>query len=435
MDTSLYNSTLFDFLSSTPTPFHAVASMEKFLQQHDFTILKENHAWQLKQGHSYTVTRDNGAIIAFTLGKEETREQGFRVIAAHTDSPCLQIKPKPDIKKASYHQLGVEVYGGSLLAPWFDRDLSLAGRVCCMDKSGLLATLLVDFKRPLVTIPSIAIHLNRDANSAAEINKQQHLPPLIAQSIENQLPDFITLLQTQLKSEHPGSSHQDILSFDLFCYDSNGPLYTGVNGEFISGPRLDNLLSCHAGMTALVNSDRTKNSLLFCANHEENGSLSSSGAQGSFLTSVLERIVPENQTRQIALSNSFLISADNAHATHPNYIEKMDKEHEIHLNQGPVIKINANQRYTSNCLSEAIFKKICIETDIEPQEFVMRSDLACGSTIGPVTAAKLGIKAIDIGAPSLGMHSIRELTGRKDPFLLYRPLLTFLQSDCHRVLS
>lgn len=432
MNFTHYNSDLFSFLFSSPTPFHAVANIENNLLLQGFNHLQENEHWQLAKGHAYYLTRDNGAIIAFILGSDETCEQGFRLLAAHTDSPCLQIKPRAEIKTGSYLQLGVEVYGGSLLAPWFDRDLSMAGRVCCRMSDGNLGVLLVNFRRPLLTIPSIAIHFDRDANKNGGINQQKHLPPILSQTVDQQLPDFNTLLLEQTHQEHPEAAVEEILSFDIFCYDFQRPTYIGARNELISSARLDNLLSCHAGMTVLGKAQRTKNALLFCANHEENGSTSASGAQGSFLDAVVERIITDPISRRIALSNSFLVSMDNAHAAHPNFMEKIDSAHEIHLNKGPVIKLNANQRYATNSVSAAIYKHICKEAEVVPQEFVMRSDLPCGSTIGPITSARLGIRTVDVGAASLAMHSIRELTGALDPYLLFRTIEQFLKSDAHK---
>lgn len=438
MNQSDYNANLFSFLSSSPTPYHAVAGIEDFLRLQGFIQLQENAPWHLEKGFSYFVTREKSATIAFTIGSKEEPEHGFRILAAHTDSPCLQIKPRPDIKTATYQQLGVEIYGGGLLATWFDRDLSLAGRIVGAMADGTLAVRLLDFNRPLLTIPSIAIHFNREANTNNAIDRQKHLPPIVAQAIDKQLPEFRTLLLEQLQLEHqidsPDAKIEEILAFDLFCYDFQGPAYLGINNEFISSARLDNLLSCHAGMTALAQTDRSRNNLLFCANHEENGSTSATGAHGSFIDSVIERILPTPEARGISLRNSFLISMDNAHAAHPNFMDKIDAGHEIHLNKGPVIKLNANQRYATNSLSAAIYKLLCKEAGIPTQEFVMRSDMPCGSTIGPITAARLGVKTIDVGAASLAMHSIRELTGSSDPFLLYRSIRQFLGCDTHRKL-
>ena len=434
MNQSHYNKDLFSFLSSSPTPFHAVSGIESFLSSQGFAQLHENTPWHLKKGSSYFLSRENSATVAFTLGSDEERTQGFRMLGAHTDSPCLQVKPRADVKTGKYHQLGVEVYGGPLLGTWFDRDLSLAGRVVCEMKDGKLAVLLVNFNRPLLSIPSIAIHFNREANTQNNIDRQKHLPPIIAQAIDKQLPELRKLLLEQIEQEHSKARVEQILAFDLFCYDFVGPAYIGINNEFISSARLDNLLSCHAGITAIAHADRTKNTFLFCANHEENGSTSATGAHGSFIDSVLERIIPAPESKRITLSNSFLISMDNAHAAHPNFMDKMDPTHDVQLNKGPVIKLNANQRYATNSLSSATYKHICKEAGITPQEFVMRSDMPCGSTIGPITAARLGVKTIDIGVPSLAMHSIRELTGCSDPFLLYSTILQFLNSNTHRLL-
>lgn len=435
MKTTEYNSDLFSFLKASPTPFHGAENIGYYLQQQGFTQLHENKQWNLLPENSYYVIRENSAIIGFTLGSTEDLAQGFRIIAAHTDSPSLQIKPKPDIRSGSYQQLGVEVYGGCLLAPWFDRDLSLAGRICCRVKESGLKVFLIDFKTPLVTIPSVAIHLNRDANTNANINKQNHLPPVLSLSVDGKFTDFTNYLLSHALKEYPDSQIEEILSHDIFCYENQGPLLTGAEQELISSPRLDNLLSCHAAMMAITHCDRSKNSLIFCANHEENGSLSTTGAQGSFISTVFERIIPNPDIRHISLHNSFLVSADNAHATHPNYLDTMDKSHEIHLNMGPVVKINSNQRYATNCVSSAIFKEICKKAGTTAQEFVMKSDMPCGSTIGPMTAAKLGIRTIDVGAPTLGMHSIREITGSKDPDYLFTTLREFVQSDIHKSLN
>lgn len=434
MEFSLYNENLFSFISSSPTPFHVVANMEEYLLQQGFNRLQENSKWLLEKGQAYFLSKENGAIIAFILGSEEEYEQGFRLLAAHTDSPCLQVKPHADIRTGSYLQLGVEVYGGSLLSPWFDRDLSLAGRVCCRMSNGCLGVLLVDFRRPLLTIPNIAIHFDREANKGGGgINQQKHLPPILAQAVGHNLPDFNTILLEQIHKEHKSLAIEEVLSFDMFCYDFQKPAYTGVRNELISSARLDNLISCHTGVSAIGKATRKKNVLLFCANHEENGSTSAVGAQGCFLESVLERIVTDATTRRITLSNSFLISMDNAHATHPNFMDKSDSAHEIHLNKGPVIKVNANQRYATNSISSAIYKQICKEVEIIPQEFVMRSDLPCGSTIGPITSSRLGVRTVDIGSASLAMHSIREHTGAMDPYMLYRTIEHFLESDLHRL--
>lgn len=432
MDASQYNAHLFEFLSSSVSPFHAVAGMEAALIAHGFSRLEENERWQLEQGRSYFLSKSQAALIAFILGREESAEDGFRILAAHTDSPCLKIKPRADYCSGSFQQLGIEVYGGALLPTWFDRDLSLAGRVCCLQSDGRIGLFLVNFRRPLLTIPSLAIHFDREANKHSSINQQQHLPPLLGVQGKGDSSDFTSLLLAQIHQEHPHASITEVLAFDLFCYDSLQPAYIGRNEEMISAARLDNLLSCHAGLTAVSRAEKQKNVMLFCANHEEIGSTSNSGAQSSLLDGLFERLCTDNQSRRIALSNSFMVSMDNAHATHPNHLDKTDPRHEISLNKGPVIKYNANQRYATDAASAAIFKAICRHAGISPQEFVMRSDLPCGSTIGPMTSARLGVATVDIGAPSLAMHSIRELTGAYDPSLLFTAIGHFLATDLHK---
>ena len=434
MTISDYNSKLFQFLENSPTPFHAIEQLESNFTENGFIKLNENEPWTLKKGNSYFVSRQQGALIAFTLGEDEEEAAGFRILTAHSDSPCLQLKPNPDISTKGYNQLGVEVYGGSLLAPWFDRDLTLAGRVCCTMDDGSLRVFLADFKRPLLTIPSVAIHLNREANDSHAINKQKDLPPLLGLLNGEKKSDIKQLLKTHLEETLTDSKIAKIHSFDLFCVDTLKPSLLGADNEFISAARLDNLLSAHSSMAAMIEADKKKNSLFYIANHEENGSMSATGAQGSFISSVFERIIDSKEKRLRTYSNTFLISVDNAHATHPNAPDTMDPAHNIALNRGVVIKYNANQRYTTNSLSAAIFKEICSEAGVETQDFVMRSDMACGSTIGPITAARLGVLAIDIGAPTLGMHSIRELTGSRDPEMLYLSLVHFLSSSVHQQL-
>jgi len=428
MNSVKFNEQLFSYLHSSPTPFHAVANIEEYLLSCSFSRLDESDKWSLRQGQSYFVSRDGGAVIAFTLGKQASVTGGFRILAAHTDSPALQIKPRPAISEGSFLNLGVEVYGGALLNTWFDRDLCLAGRVCCETGESRLETLLIDFQRPLLTIPSVAIHLDREANKNKTVHSQNHLPPIIAQDINNTFPDFNGLLSKQLLHQYPAKTIKEILSFDIFCYDTQPPAYTGLHNELLSGGRLDNLLSCFVGMSALAAVGNCCSNMLICTNHEENGSVSASGASGAFIDAVFERITPDPVTRRIAMHNSFLISMDNSHATHPNFKEKTDPAHPVLLNKGPAIKINANQRYATNSVSSAVYKKLCKLVEITPQEFVMRSDMVCGSTVGPMTAARLGLKTVDIGVPSLAMHSIREHTGAEDPLLLYRTIVAFLQT-------
>ena len=414
---------LANFIADSPTPFHATASMAAILQQAGYSRLDERDSWQLEAQGKYFVTRNDSSIIAFSLGKNDPAEQGLRLIGAHTDSPCLKVKPNPELSRHGYWQLGVEVYGGVLLSPWFDRDLSLAGRVS-YELEGQLHNRLIDFKTPIATIPSLAIHLNRDANSGWEINKQTELPPILTQLSDGNSKDFRALLATQLQHQH-GIINAHVLDYELSFYDTQPAALIGLEQDFIAAARLDNLLSCHAGLQALLNAGNDHTCILICTDHEEVGSASACGADGPFLEQVLRRLFDSEENLTRAIQRSLLISADNAHGIHPNYADKHDGNHGPLLNQGPVIKINSNQRYATSSETAAQFRHLCQQNGIPVQSFVTRSDMGCGSTIGPITASKLGVPTIDIGAPTFAMHSIRELAGSQDLDYLIRALSAF----------
>ena len=414
---------LANFIADSPTPFHATASMAAILQQAGYSRLDERDSWQLEAQGKYFVTRNDSSIIAFSLGKNDPAEQGLRLIGAHTDSPCLKVKPNPELSRHGYWQLGVEVYGGVLLSPWFDRDLSLAGRVS-YELDGQLHNRLIDFKTPIAVVPSLAIHLNRDANSGWEINKQTELPPILTQLSDGNSKDFRALLATQLKHQH-GIINAHVLDYELSFYDTQPAALIGLEQDFIAAARLDNLLSCHAGLQALLNAGNDHTCILICTDHEEVGSASACGADGPFLEQVLRRLFDSEENLTRAIQRSLLISADNAHGIHPNYADKHDGNHGPLLNQGPVIKINSNQRYATSSETAAQFRHLCQQNGIPVQSFVTRSDMGCGSTIGPITASKLGVPTIDIGAPTFAMHSIRELAGSRDLEYLVRALSAF----------
>ncbi len=424
MSLQQFNRELFDFLQCATTPFHAVEYMKAMLIDADFTQLHEQNRWQIKAESGYFCIRDNGTIIIWKTSREDKELSGWKMLAAHTDSPTLQIKPLPAKQTNSYMQLGVEIYGGPILASWFDRDLGIGGRVSLLTRSNDIVTRTVDFKRPVAIIPNLAIHLNRKINEDYSIERQKHLLPLFCQNITDDF-SFHHVLRKQIEKEYPQESLQEILGFDLFCYDIQQPALTGLNDDFISAPRLDNLLSCFIGIKSILR-DTSGNCLLLCSNHEEIGSSSVAGAQGNFLSSVLTRLVPDSTEHARMCSKSFFISMDNAHALHPNFTEKHDPLHLPLLNHGPVIKYNANQRYATTSNSAALFKKLCKEAGVPVQEFVMKNDLACGSTIGPIVATTLGIQTVDIGIPSLAMHSTRETTGVKDPHMLSKVISLFL---------
>lgn len=421
-----YNAAFLAFMQRAVSPFHAVKEMCDRLDEASFSHLGEGEKWQIENGGRYYLTRNDSSLIAFRIGSEGGLEKGVRMAGAHTDSPCLMVKPNPEKTSQGYQQLGVEVYGGVLLNPWFDRDLSLAGRVTFSDSQGQLCKQLVNFRRAIAVIPSLAIHLDREANKSRSINAQTDIVPImhIGESLH-----IRELLAQQLNEEHPGIDVAEVLEYELCFYDTQPPAQVGLQGEFISSARLDNLLSCYAGLQAIINSNGSQSSLLVCNDHEEVGSMSSAGAQGPFLLSVLQQLRPDVQAFNAMIDASFMISSDNAHGVHPNFAARHDDQHGPMLNGGPVIKTNANQRYASNSETAALFRQLCKQLDIPVQAFVVRSDMACGSTIGPITAAEIGVRTLDVGIPQFGMHSIRELTGNLDPHRLAQVLTAYMNWD------
>ena len=425
MEYADFNQQLIGFLNTSPTPWHAVTSMKQMLDDAGFEVLDEKEEWRLESGKGYYVIRNGSSIVAFRTGRRPVDQAGIRMVGAHTDSPCLKVKPNPELRRKGYFQLGVEVYGGVLLNPWFDRDLSLAGRVSFLDDGGAVRDALVDFRRSIASIPSLAIHLDREANSNRTVNAQTDLPPILMQVSEDDTTRFADLLKEQLESEHPGTQVNKVLGYELGFYDAQPASLVGFREEFIASARLDNLLSCFIGIRALIDGSGDEPALLVCNDHEEVGSMSAEGAHGPFLASVLDRWCGDGRGRSMA--RSMMISADNAHGVHPNYLEKHDENHGPLLNQGPVIKVNHNQRYATNSRSAAIYRHISDELGLPYQTFVVRSDMGCGSTIGPVTAGNLGVTTLDIGVPQFAMHSIRETAGAKDALTLYQVLRAFMQ--------
>ncbi|MCX4191183.1 M18 family aminopeptidase [Methylophaga sp. OBS1] len=426
-----FNQGLCDFLDQSPTPYHAVAAMKNLLEEQGFTGLSEGDSWGELPAGKYYVTRNDASIIAFTLNGESLTQTGMHMVGAHTDSPCLKVKPKPEKVQQTLLQLGVEVYGGALLNPWFDRDLSMAGRVSVEAENGRIEQLLINFECPVAVIPSLAIHLDREANQSRSVNPQLHLPPVLCQLEEGDTLDFRALLEKQCQQQYPDRQIGKVLDYEICFYDTQKAALTGLYGDFISSARLDNLLSCYVGLQSILKADGRRPGLLICNDHEEVGSQSSSGAQGTFLHSVLQRLsqTPENYQRMI--DRSMMISADNAHAIHPNYPDKHDAEHGPILNRGPVIKTNANQRYATSSETSAVFRQLCNQQDVPVQDFVVRTDMACGSTIGPITASNIGIRTLDIGVPTYGMHSIREMAGSRDAEMLHKVLTAFYQQTSH----
>jgi aspartyl aminopeptidase len=429
MSEESFNQNLLQFLQQSPTQFHAVANTAKQLVANGFSQLNEVDHWELTKGSGYFVIRNDSAIIAFYYGGDALVQSGVRLFGAHTDSPCLKVKPNPLLAKSNFIQFGVEVYGGVLLNPWFDRDLSLAGKVYYESSNGELNSTLIDFKRAIACIPSLAIHLDRDANENRTVNKQLHMPPIVSLNTDNSFTDFSQWLQQELTALQPELAVAKVCDYELNFYDTQPPAIVGLNSDFIASARLDNLLSCYIGLDALLACNGAQSAMLVYTDHEEVGSVSSAGADGPFLQSVLERLTETDEARARTIAKSMLISADNAHAVHPNYADKHDGNHGPALNKGPVIKHNANQRYATNGETAAIFSQLCEQEKVPVQRFIVRSDMACGSTIGPITAANIGIKAIDVGVPQLAMHSIRELAGSKDSWWLAKVVKRFFEVE------
>ena len=425
MEQTEFNQRLLAFLAASPTPFHAVEQMSAQLIDAGFVLLHEGDAWQVVPGGRYFTTRNGSSIIAWRMpggGMDDLAEYGFRMVGAHTDSPCLKLKPRPVLHRNGYLQLGVEVYGGALLNPWFDRDLSIAGRVAYETETGMIAHALIDFREPVAVIPSLAIHLDREANTNRSINAQTYVPPLAGQS--DAPPDFGALLKARLEIAGLSDVHR-VLDHDLLLYDTQPPRLIGLHQDWIASARLDNLLSCFAGLTALSDTTTDFGALLVCNDHEEVGSTSAAGASGPMLAHLLERLLPDADVRGRTLARSLLVSTDNAHGLHPNFADRHDANHAPLLNHGVVLKVNANQRYASTGETGAIFRKLAAEVEAPVQTFVMRSDLACGSTIGPLTAAQIGVRTLDVGVPQWAMHSIREVAGTTDAYQLSRLLSRF----------
>lgn len=421
-----FNQGLLDFLAASPTPFHVATNGLALLTEAGFQPLEEADAWEIAPGGRYVLTRNGAALLAFTAGSRPPAETGFHMVGAHTDSPGLRLKLRPRFVRHGAVQLGVEIYGGPLLHPWFDRDLSMAGRVTCRTGSGQIVSRLIDFRDPVAIIPSLAIHFDREANKGRAINAQDDLPPIVALAgDEEETPDFREILLRRLRAEEPDTEVAAVLDFEMCLYDAQPPNYVGLRREFIAGGRLDNLMSCYAGLQAMAEADPESPCLLILNDHEEVGSNTGGGAAGPFLHAVLNRLCPDPESLARTVARSQLISADDAHGVHPNHAGKSDPEHQPLLNGGPVIKVNASHRYASNSETAARFRALCQTAEVPVQEFVMRSDLACGSTIGPLTEARIGVATVDVGVPIWAMHSIRETGGSRDTHYLYRALRPF----------
>ncbi|MER5641530.1 M18 family aminopeptidase [Kitasatospora sp. NPDC002227] len=413
---------LIAFLSASPSPFHAVASAAERLEKAGFRRVAETDAWEAGTGGRYVVR--GGALIAWYVPEGATPATPFRVVGTHTDSPNLRVKPVPDTGSAGWRQIAVEIYGGVPLNTWLDRDLGLSGRLAMRDGS----TVLVQIDEALLRVPQLAIHLDRQVNDGLKLDRQRHLTPIwgIGEVSEGSLIEFV--------AERAGVAAADILGWDLMTHDIQPPGYLGRDKELLAGPRLDNLLSVHAGAAALASvagEDLPYIPVLAAFDHEETGSESDTGAQGPLLGNVLERSVlarggsPEDRAR--ALAGTVCLSSDMGHAVHPNYSERHEPGHQPLPNGGPILKVNVNNRYATDALGRAVFATACEKAGVPWQTFVSNNAMPCGTTIGPITAARLGITTVDCGIAALSMHSARELCGAEDPHHLANAIRAFLQ--------
>ena len=411
---------LIKFIGKSPTNFHLVENVKETLLKNGFKKLDLREEWKIEKGKKYFTTKNDSSLVAFIAGDGDLEKDGFKLIGSHTDFPNFKIKPNPEIiTEGSYLKLNTEVYGGPILNTWFDRPLALAGRVSLVSKNPLKpVNKIVNINRPILIIPNLAIHMNREVNEGYKINRQKDTLPLL--SLVNETLEkgnyLVELLAKELYCEK-----EDILDFELYPYEYEKGCLMGLNEEFISSGRLDDLLMVHAGIKALMDAEVSQaTNVMVCFDNEEVGSATKQGGDSDFLKTILERIVlalgKDREDFLRSLSESFMISADLAHAVHPNLGEKHDPVVRPVLGKGPVIKIAASQSYTSDSDSSAVYEMICRNAGVNVQKFVNRSDMRGGSTIGPISSTHLPIRSVDMGTPILAMHSIREFGAVKDHF-------------------
>lgn len=421
MKKEVFTQGLLDFLNDSPTAYHAVKNAIAILNDKNFEELSETESWSLKEDGKYFVRRNNSSVIAFVCGSGMSEESGFRIIGAHTDSPNFKIKPGDCIvTKDGYVQLNTETYGGLIMSTWFDRPLSVAGRVV-LGGSGVFETeeLIIDLKKPILMIPNLCIHFNREVNEQASINKQTDVLPLLCLEDKNATKDgddpksdyFLDIIKEELVKQ--GKCDCSILDYELFLYEWDKGTFVGSNEEFISAPRIDNLSMVYASLIALTESPQVEAIQVMAAfDNEEVGSTTTHGANSSFMSQILTRICTklgcDEEGYHRALANSIIVSADTGHAVHPNYSDKHDPTNRPVLGGGPIIKYSAYQRYATTATTAAIFKNACTKAKVPYQNFVIRSDITGGSTIGAALSSITSIPTVDVGTAILAMHSIRE---------------------------
>jgi len=434
------------FINKSPSPFHAVEEVKKSLKKCGFQELRETERWAIAPMNKYFVTKNESTIIAFAVGGQYQPGNGFSIVGAHTDSPCLKVKPISAKTKVGFSQVGVECYGGGIWNTWFDRDLTVAGRVLVKDpKTEFIKSHLVNLERPILRIPHLAIHLQRDMNDSFGANKENHLVPILSTIAKAELdgdkfgdvpkssaPDGITEQQNQASKHSPtlvrlicdklNIDPSQMMDFELCLADTQPAAVGGACEEFIFSPRLDNLFNAYTGTQGLLNSlsegsleADTNIRMISLFDNEEVGSQSAQGAGSTFQEIVMRRINGGGSTAfEESVAKSYMISADQAHGCHPNYVEKHEANHQPIFHKGIVIKFNANQRYATTSVTATILREVARKKDVPLQDIVVRNDSACGSTIGPIMSAKLGMQTIDVGAAQFAMHSIREMGGVDD---------------------
>lgn len=420
---------LIDFCYQSPTAYHAVAQVKDALKKNKFVELDERESWKLKSGGKYFYIRNGSGLVAFVVGSQPPEKAGFRIVGAHTDSPGFRVKPSPEmLSEGRYLRLNTEVYGGPILNTWLDRPLAIAGRVVITGKKPMQPQIkLLNIDKPVCIIPNISVHMNPEVNSGFTLNKQTDTLPFLG-LIKDRLEEknyLVKMLARELKVKPA-----EIIDFDLFLYENQKGALVGVNHELISAGRIDDLEAVHAGVSALLETPKPKSTcVMACFDNEEVGSSTQQGADSQILLTALERITlafkSGREELYRALANSFIVSADGAHAVHPNMGQKCDPTSRPTLNGGVVIKLSANKSYTSDGLSAAIFAQICQKAKVSTQKFVNRSDMRGGSTIGPISASHVSIDSVDVGIPMLAMHSIRELCGVEDHLAMFKALKEF----------
>ncbi len=423
---------LIDFLHESPTAYQAVRNIKAALLRKGFKQLHRGESWNLEKGGRYFTTKNSTSVIAFIVGTGEIETEGFRIVAAHTDSPSLKIKPEPIMTSpGDYIKLNVETYGGAILSTWLDRPLSVAGRVALRSTNPYRpAVKSLNIRKPVLVIPNLAIHLNRDINEKKVFNKQIDMLPIFGLVKENfEKKDYLR----NLIAENINVEKEDILDFDLNLYETEKGSIIGEQQEFISSGRIDDLSMVHAGVAALFDSEAGKaTNVMVCFDNEEVGSTTKQGAASPFVKDVLKRVTWALSDKRDAFFrgkiSSFGISADNAHAVHPNFSEKHDAVSQPTINKGPVIKYNADQKYTSDALSSATFAMLCEKAGVPMQKYVNRSDIKGGSTLGSILSTQLDIRMVDVGNPMLAMHSIRELAGVSDHLYIKKVFDEFYKS-------